>query len=903
MNTSIKEVFSRLYSGAQSKLWTLLAVFLFTLHAPLHAQIKNINKTNDTISIPTQEIDSVWFDTNSGEMKVRKQDGTIQGHVFSEVNSFTFSANIYPSNGVYCNNLPTVPVEVTNATTGRVWMDRNLGASRVALSSTDALAYGDLYQWGRRADGHQCRNSPTTADLSSNAQTANGDFILTNFPATDWLAVPDNNLWQGFSGVNNPCPAGFRLPTANELQDERNSWTSNNIAGAFSNNLKWTLSGFRDFDGSLQEVNASAYYWSGNIDLLDAKYLKITSGTAAVLAGIRSLGMAVRCIKDNTYGNNAIYCNALPTQVVEVTTPTGKTWMDRNLGASQVAASANDVNAYGDLYQWGRRADGHQCRNSSTTSALSSSAQPAHGDFIVNNNSPWNWQSNINDNLWQGVEAINNPCPAGYRLPSAAEFEAERLYWSSQDASGAFASPLKLALPGYRSGNAGELSDVGNLAYYWTNTVNLSAAQALTIGIASASTGANLRTYGLSVRCIKQVSYPQGSVACMQVPTLVVDVTNPQTGKTWMDRNLGASRAAQNSSDNLAYGDLYQWGRRADGHQCRYSANSGDISTTAQPVQGDFIVSGNTPFDWLSNANNDLWLGANASNNPCPLGYRLPTEAELDAERVNWISNDAAGAFASPLKWPMAGFRSFSNGALSNVGSGGYYWSRNVFGIFSKNLDFDSNNSYISNSGRRAGGLSVRCIKDEGLPHTCGAGSVHNPTLNYGSMTDQDGNVYNTIVIGTQEWMAENLKASHYRNGDAIPVVADSATWVNTLNGATCFYDNDSAANNCPYGKLYNWYAASDVRNLCPAGWHVPTDAEWTTLTTFLGGENVAGGKMKSTGTQYWLSPNAAADNSSGFSGLPGGSRNDLGSYSLNGHFGFLWSSTETNTFDAFTRT
>ncbi|MFN5208535.1 MAG: FISUMP domain-containing protein, partial [Bacteroidota bacterium] len=379
--------------------------------------------------------------------------------------------------------------------------------------------------------------------------------------------------------------------------------------------------------------------------------------------------------------------------------------------------------------------------------------------------------------------------------------------------------------------------------------------------------------------------------------------TNPQTGKTWMDRNLGASRAAQNSSDNLAYGDLYQWGRRADGHQCRYSANSGDISTTAQPVQGDFIVSGNTPFDWLSNANNDLWLGANASNNPCPLGYRLPTEAELDAERVNWISNDAAGAFASPLKWPMAGFRSFSNGALSNVGSGGYYWSRNVFGIFSKNLDFDSNNSYISNSGRRAGGLSVRCIKDEGLPHTCGAGSVHNPTLNYGSMTDQDGNVYNTIVIGTQEWMAENLKASHYRNGDAIPVVADSATWVNTLNGATCFYDNDSAANNCPYGKLYNWYAASDVRNLCPAGWHVPTDAEWTTLTTFLGGENVAGGKMKSTGTQYWLSPNAAADNSSGFSGLPGGSRNDLGSYSLNGHFGFLWSSTETNTFDAFTRT
>ncbi|MFN4854430.1 MAG: fibrobacter succinogenes major paralogous domain-containing protein, partial [Bacteroidota bacterium] len=162
--------------------------------------------------------------------------------------------------------------------------------------------------------------------------------------------------------------------------------------------------------------------------------------------------------------------------------------------------------------------------------------------------------------------------------------------------------------------------------------------------------------------------------------------------------------------------------------------------------------------------------------------------------------------------------------------------------------------------------------------------------------------VYNTIVIGTQEWMAENLKASHYRNGDAIPVVADSATWVNTLNGATCFYDNDSAANNCAYGKLYNWYAASDVRNLCPAGWHVPTDAEWTTLTTFLGGENVAGGKMKSTGTQYWLSPNAAADNSSGFSGLPGGNRYFDGVFSNIGDYGHWWSCTEFSTNNAWYR-
>jgi uncharacterized protein (TIGR02145 family) len=185
--------------------------------------------------------------------------------------------------------------------------------------------------------------------------------------------------------------------------------------------------------------------------------------------------------------------------------------------------------------------------------------------------------------------------------------------------------------------------------------------------------------------------------------------------------------------------------------------------------------------------------------------------------------------------------------------------------------------------------------------HTCGADSVHNSTLNYGSMTDQDGNVYKTIVVGTQEWMAENLKASHYRNGDAIALVNDNTTWQGVNTGATCFYNNDSAANNCPYGKLYNWYAASDVRNLCPTGWHVPSDAEWTTLTTFLGG-NVAGGKMKSTGTQYWISPNAAADNSSGFSGLPGGTRNLNGTFDEIGYGGGWWSSTESNTNNAWYR-
>jgi len=196
----------------------------------------------------------------------------------------------------------------------------------------------------------------------------------------------------------------------------------------------------------------------------------------------------------------------------------------------------------------------------------------------------------------------------------------------------------------------------------------------------------------------------------------------------------------------------------------------------------------------------------------------------------------------------------------------------------------------------------VEISKKYSTKQDCNPIEVHNANLTYGSMTDQDGNTYKTIVIGTQEWMAENLRASHYRNGDSIPVVMNDAQWQNLKTGASCWYKNDSSTFNCPYGKLYNGYAVADARNLCPVGWHIPSNAEWTTLTTFLGGVELAGGKMKSTGTLFWESPNFAADNSSGFSGLPGGYRNDGGTFYSVGNYGGWWSSSEGNTHYAWER-
>ena len=170
-----------------------------------------------------------------------------------------------------------------------------------------------------------------------------------------------------------------------------------------------------------------------------------------------------------------------------------------------------------------------------------------------------------------------------------------------------------------------------------------------------------------------------------------------------------------------------------------------------------------------------------------------------------------------------------------------------------------------------------------------------NPAENEGmsTVTDIDGNTYQTVKIGNQWWMAENLKVTHYRNGDAIPEVTINATWIGLTSGAYCSYDNYEY-NSSIYGYLYNWFAVNDSRNIAPDGWHVATDAEWQTLVDYLGGESVAGGKLKATGTVHWYSPNAGATNESGFSGLPGGQRAfPTGAFNGMKATACFWSSTD----------
>ncbi|MEI6754179.1 MAG: FISUMP domain-containing protein [Paludibacter sp.] len=171
------------------------------------------------------------------------------------------------------------------------------------------------------------------------------------------------------------------------------------------------------------------------------------------------------------------------------------------------------------------------------------------------------------------------------------------------------------------------------------------------------------------------------------------------------------------------------------------------------------------------------------------------------------------------------------------------------------------------------------------------------------TVTDIDGNVYHTITIGTQTWMVENLKTTTYNDGAAIPNVTDDTAWKALTTPAYCWYNNDAATFKNTYGALYNWYAVNTGK-LAPIGWHVPSDAEWTTLTDYLGGGNVAGGKLKEIGTTHWLSPNYGATNEIGFSALPGGRREGYwdGAFSTLGEDGGWWCETEFSTWNAWYR-
>ena len=275
----------------------------------------------------------------------------------------------------------------------------------------------------------------------------------------------------------------------------------------------------------------------------------------------------------------------------------------------------------------------------------------------------------------------------------------------------------------------------GVTGYKWNTANNYATATNIGMSATYTQTGLTCGTpYTLYVWAYNScgnstvTALTQTTSACCDISTVtftygggsVTYGTVARNGKCWMDRNLGAIRVATSSADYQAYGDLFQWGRAADGHQViawtsstagtPAQSTTATLSTTDTPVNALFITNVSSPFDWRNPQNDNLWQDVSGINNPCPSGWRIPTYEELEAERLSWGSNNAAGAFGSTLAFPVAGYRNV-DGSLNVVGSYGFCWSSTIDGTESRRLRFYGGYADVI-SAARAGGLSVRCVKD-----------------------------------------------------------------------------------------------------------------------------------------------------------------------------------------------
>lgn len=332
---------------------------------------------------------------------------------------------------------------------------------------------------------------------------------LEGEPFSDWVFA----RWEGgLEGMQNPAEITIAQPTTIIAVFNTIPTVSTSEISSITGNSAKSGGSISDDDGS--PVTARGVCWSESENpTTDDECATSGEGSGSFTSDLTDLSSVteyyVRAFATNgagtAYGNQQSFTTSwardTETEVVDVTNPaTGRTWMDRNLGASRAATSVDDDQSYGDLYQWGRSADGHQKRNSSTTTTLSSSNQPGHGDFILKIGSPRNWRIPQNDNLWQSENGLNNPCPMGYRIPTSAEWAAEAESWNRLNAAGATASPLKLPMAGSRNGTDAEINT--GFGGYWSSSLSGSSVEALLFNRDIASITGRTRVTGLSVRCI-----------------------------------------------------------------------------------------------------------------------------------------------------------------------------------------------------------------------------------------------------------------------------------------------------------------------------------------------------------------------------------------------------------------
>jgi len=404
---------------------------------------------------------------------------------------------------------------VTSPFTGKVWLDRNLGAARTCENLDDEACFGDYYQWGRNFDGHQDSSSGDTNITAIDIDNVgNRNFILNPISPFDWASIDKvgnerSNNWSKTDGTS-ICPVDFRVPTIEELKAETRDANGTPQVEVFRSFLKLSFSGGKSGAiGDLGEQGEIGYMWSSSIDGSKTEALSFISDQVISNSSRRANGLPVRCIKANP--KITIVHNG--TGYGFVTSPfTEKVWLDRNLGASRVCLGAADIGCYGDYYQWGRSFDGHQDRLSTTIPKLATSIENTNDKFITSTND-WTKTTDTNGRLrasnWSKTDG-SSICPIGFNVPTIDEIKKELVGAGSaevQNPSDAFHSFLKMAAGGSREAETGVILSAERDSALWSRSVFESRAILISIFMVADISGiaarVGIRADGFPVRCIK----------------------------------------------------------------------------------------------------------------------------------------------------------------------------------------------------------------------------------------------------------------------------------------------------------------------------------------------------------------------------------------------------------------
>jgi uncharacterized protein (TIGR02145 family) len=568
----------------------------------------------------------------------------------------------------------------------------------------------------------------------------------------------------------------------------------------------------------------------------------------------------------------------------------GKCWLDRNLGATQVAASSTDHLAYGDLFQWGRAADGHQLRTSGVTPGACDAVNtdnPPHSNFIKCNSGNMDWRDLQNPDLWQGVDGTNNPCPSGFRLPTSVEWEAERASWISYNADGAFNSPLKLTLAGYRLHSNASIQNPNAHGFYWSSSVIGNSSAYIYFFDTNALFNSLYRGNGFSVRCIKEEN-----TACDIPPAPTQGTHTP--AETQIQWNWNTSEDA----DGYKYNTVNNYASATDnGANTTFIQESLDICTEYNL----YVWAYNACGESSALSMNETTTGS--SPTVPTAGTHTPSQTQ-----IIWNWNSVTGADAYKYNTVNNYATATDNGANTT------YTHENLNCGTEYNLYVWAYNNCGESSTLQLTHETDACS----VPFNCGD-----------SFTDtRDENVYPSVQIGNQCWMAKNLAY--------LPLVNTNAQFQSRGNSSLPAYGvynyngsdlptATSDPNYLNYGVLYNWFAVMDgeepsttnpsgVQGICPAGWELPSAEGFTELSDYLITQSYTitnlgntlkscrqegsplGGECDTNEHPRWDShaTHYGTDNYN-FNGIPGGQRAANGTFSEIGQYLRLWTATNHN--------